>query len=154
MTMHTSQHLLSALLDMHLNLPTLSWSLTSYPQPCYVEIPRGMSPEEIATIQETANTLVFEGRRVHVEVAELEEVKPVEKTADGRSIGRGLPEDYTGGVKRVVVIDGVDRNPYDVFYLHCGRALTIIIQMLWDSSPEFEQSSTLPPSSYRRTSTL
>ncbi|THV08607.1 ThrRS/AlaRS common domain-containing protein [Dendrothele bispora CBS 962.96] len=113
MSMHTSQHLLSALLETRLNLPTLSWSLTSYPQPCYVEIPRGMSPEEILSIQTEANRLVFEGRKVHIEVEELDRDKerPVEVLESGRAVGRGLPEDYTGGVKRVVIIDGVDKNP-------------------------------------------
>ncbi|KAJ7068251.1 hypothetical protein C8F01DRAFT_1117460 [Mycena amicta] len=113
MTLHTSQHLLSALLETRLQLPTLSWSLTSFPAPCYVEIPRGMSIEEISMIQHEANLLVFEGRKVHVEVQELDRatIKPVEKTEGGRAVGRGLPEDYTGGVHRVVVIDGVDKNP-------------------------------------------
>ncbi|KAF8192558.1 ThrRS/AlaRS common domain-containing protein [Pholiota molesta] len=70
--------------------------------------------EEVASIQAEANKLVFEGRRVHVEVEELdpvqEQARP-SKLESGRSVGKALPEDYTGGVKRVVVIDGVDRNP-------------------------------------------
>ncbi|KAF8639437.1 hypothetical protein AX16_010292 [Volvariella volvacea WC 439] len=113
MSMHTSQHLLSALLETRLNLPTLSWSLTSYPNPCYVEIPRGVMPEEILSIQDEANKLVFEGRKVHVEVQELDrsQEKGVEKLESGRAVGKALPDDYTGGVKRVIVIDGVDRNP-------------------------------------------
>ncbi|KAG5646600.1 hypothetical protein DXG03_002904 [Asterophora parasitica] len=113
MSMHTSQHVLSALLEARLGILTLSWSLTSYPSPCYVEIPRGMTPEEISSIQNEANRLVFEGRRVHVEVEELDrtQVKPVPTLESGRAVGRGLPDDYTGGVKRVIVIDGVDRNP-------------------------------------------
>jgi misacylated tRNA(Ala) deacylase len=115
MSMHTSQHLLSALLETRLNIPTLSWSLTSYPSPCYVELPRGMSPDEILSIQTEANRLVFEGRKVHVEVDELtpeqERSNDVAKTETGRAIGKALPDDYTGGIKRVIVIDGVDRNP-------------------------------------------
>ncbi|KAK0468249.1 ThrRS/AlaRS common domain-containing protein [Desarmillaria tabescens] len=113
MSMHTSQHLLSALLETRLNLPTLSWSLTSYPTPCYVEVPRGMTVEEIQSIQDEANRLVFEGRNVHIEVEELEPGKEIEvpKLESGRAVGRGLPDDYTGGVKRVVVIEGVDKNP-------------------------------------------
>ncbi|KAH0587512.1 Alanyl-tRNA editing protein Aarsd1 [Termitomyces sp. J132] len=113
MSMHTSQHLLSALLESRLELPTLSWSLTAYPSPCYVEVPRGMTIEEVVSIQNEANRLVFEGRRVHVEVEELDrtEEKPTTVLQTGRAVGKGLPEDYTGGVKRVVVIDGVDRNP-------------------------------------------
>lgn len=110
--MHTSQHLLSALLD-RINVPTLSWSLTASPAPCYVELPRSLSAEEIASVQAEANQLVFEGRKIHVEVKELDKatVPDVPKLESGREVGRGLPSDYTGGVHRVVVIDGVDRNP-------------------------------------------
>jgi misacylated tRNA(Ala) deacylase len=113
MSMHTSQHLLSALLESRLDLPTLAWSLTSYPSPCYVEIPRGMTSEEILAIQTEANRLVFEGRKVHIEVEELDksQEQAVPVLESGRAVGKGLPDDYTGGVKRVVVIDGVDRNP-------------------------------------------
>ncbi|EIW78255.1 alanyl-tRNA synthetase domain-containing protein [Coniophora puteana RWD-64-598 SS2] len=113
MTMHTSQHLLSAVLETKLNLPTLSWSLTTYPQPCYVELPRPVTVEEIFAVQNEANKLVFEGRSVHVEVEELDraQLPGVQTTETGRAVGKALPEDYTGGVKRVVVIHGVDRNP-------------------------------------------
>ena len=113
MTLHTSQHLLSAILEQRFQLPTLSWSLTAYPSPCYVEIPRGLTPEEVSSIQEETNALVFEGRRVHVEVEELhpDNVPGVPKLENGKSAGKALPSDYTGGVKRTVVIEGVDRNP-------------------------------------------
>jgi misacylated tRNA(Ala) deacylase len=104
MTLHTSQHLLSALLETRLQLPTLSWSLTSYPAPCYVEIPRGMTVEEISIIQEEANRLVVEGRRIHVEVEQLDPKtkKPVEKLESGRAVGKGLPEDYTVSFKHLL----------------------------------------------------
>ena len=105
--MHTSQHVLSAVLENKLNLPTLAWSLTAWPTPSYVELPRAMTPEEIAFAQEECNRLVFEGRSVHVEVEELDAHN---KEFDTPSVG--IPDDYTGGVKRTVVIDGVDRNPY------------------------------------------
>lgn len=72
-----------------------------------------MTAEEISYVQELANQFVFEGRRIHVEVEELdrEQVRDVPKLENGRSVGKALPADYTGGVKRTVVIDGVDRNP-------------------------------------------
>jgi misacylated tRNA(Ala) deacylase len=72
-----------------------------------------MTAEEITSIQDEANRLVFEGRQVHIEVEELDMAQEpdVPKLESGREGGRGLPSDYTGGVKRVVVIDGVDRNP-------------------------------------------
>ncbi|KAI0322457.1 hypothetical protein OF83DRAFT_1167514, partial [Amylostereum chailletii] len=71
MSMHTAQHLISALIETRLNLPTLAWSLTSYPSPSYVDLPRALTPAETTLIQDEANRLVFEGRRVHVEVQEL-----------------------------------------------------------------------------------
>jgi len=110
--MHTSQHLLSAVLDAR-NIPTLSWSLTAWPTPSYVEISRSMSTDEIASVQEEANRLVFEGRSVHVEVEELHsENRPDQETLqNGRSVGKTLPADYTGGVMRTVIIDRVDRSP-------------------------------------------
>lgn len=113
MTLHTSQHLLSAILEQLVQLPTLSWSLTTYPSPCYVEISRTLTPEEVTSIQDEANALVFEGRRVYVEVEELHanNVPGVARLENGRSAGKALPSNYTGGVKRTVIIDGVDRNP-------------------------------------------
>ena len=71
-----------------------------------MEIPRIMSAEEIASVQEQANKLVFEGRKVHIEVEELDEA--VKKAYDGPGVG--IPIDYTGGVKRTVIIEGLDRS--------------------------------------------
>ncbi|KAM5540333.1 hypothetical protein V8D89_005791 [Ganoderma adspersum] len=105
-SMHTSQHLLSAVLENKLNLPTLAWSLTAWPTPSYVELPRGLTPEEIAFAQEECNKLVFEGRSVYIEVEELHDANKVYDTPSVR-----IPDDYAGGVKRTVIIDGVDRNP-------------------------------------------
>lgn len=113
MTMHTSQHLLSAVLEDRLNIQTLSWSLTDAPAPCYVELARSMTSDEIQSIQTTANQYVFEGRDVHVEVQETE--KPNEQAKlEGhmRGFAKAIPTDYTGGIMRVVVIDRIDRNPY------------------------------------------
>ncbi len=67
-----------------------------------------MSIEEIISVQEQANRLVFEGRKVYVEVEELS----AETTQQYRGPSVGIPADYTGGVKRTVVIDGVDRSQF------------------------------------------
>ncbi|KAG6378785.1 ThrRS/AlaRS common domain-containing protein [Boletus reticuloceps] len=112
MTMHTSQHLLSAVLEDRLNIQTLSWSLTEAPAPCYVELSRSMTSDEIQSIQTTANRYVFEGRNVRVEVQEMEKPKEPEKLEDhARGFAKAIPADYTGGIMRVVVIDRIDRNP-------------------------------------------
>jgi hypothetical protein len=60
MTQHTAQHLLSAILDNHYQLPTLSWALPAHPstEPCYVELPRGLSQTEIDTVESLCNGLV------------------------------------------------------------------------------------------------
>lgn len=117
MSMHTVQHLLSAVLESRLSLPTLAWSLTTYPSPSYVDLPRALTAEETTLIQDECNRYVFEGRRVHIEVQELQPnqkgIPSSDDTPANREFGRGLPSDYVGGggVHRVVVIDGVDRNP-------------------------------------------
>ncbi|KAI5124984.1 hypothetical protein M0805_007409 [Coniferiporia weirii] len=137
MCMHTSQHVLSALLETHLNLPTLSWALTAYPTPAYVELPRALTPDEIVRIQAMAHTLAYEGRSVHVEVEPLDsENHPGVATLDsGRTVGKALPKDYTGGVKRTVVIDGVDRNPC------CGTHLPTLHNLQLFILPQAESLS-------------
>ncbi|KAK7049566.1 hypothetical protein VNI00_005597 [Paramarasmius palmivorus] len=137
MSMHTSQHLLSALLESRLNIPTLSWSLTNFPSFCYVELPRAISQSEIQLIQDEANRLVFEGRKVHVEVEELDwsSEKEAPTLENGRAVGKALPKDYTGGVKRVIVIEGVDKNPC------CGTHLPSISNLQLFLLPQTESLS-------------
>src|SRR5882762_2895661 len=107
MSMHTAQHLLSATIERLLSLPTLAWSLTAYPSPSYVDLPRFLTAEETALVQDDVNRLVLEGRRVHVEVQELHDGQQgvdsgdAEQAQSTRELGRGLPKDYTGGVHRV-----------------------------------------------------
>jgi len=126
MSLHTTQHLLSAVLENEFQLPTLSWSLTAAPTPCYVELPRALTPEEVVAVQDRVNALARVGKSVHIEVSEFdretyEDVEVVEVgNGKSRAAGKGVPQDYTGGVKRVVVIDGVDRNPY-VFNIACCK---------------------------------
>lgn len=85
MTHHTSQHLLSALLDA---LPepaeTLSWSLTPAPAPCYIEISRNLTPAEIAAVEDRANELIRQGTRVRVEVEDQEGGQGRELTEEER----------------------------------------------------------------------
>jgi misacylated tRNA(Ala) deacylase len=67
----------------------------------------------VTLIYDDTGALVFEGRRMHVEVElHVDNVPRVARFENGRSAGKPLPSDYTGDVKRTLVIDGVDRNPY------------------------------------------
>lgn len=63
MTQHTAQHLLSAICDTHLELPTLSWMMPPWPStdPCYIELPRSLTPEEGQRVEDICNALVTNG---------------------------------------------------------------------------------------------
>lgn len=77
MTQHTAQHLLSSLLDTYYSLPTLSWALPAHPsvEPCYVELPRGLTQQEIDDVEQRCNELVTRswGARPGVPAREGEE---------------------------------------------------------------------------------
>src|SRR4051812_34224513 len=97
MSMHTGQHLVSAICDATLSLPTLSWSMPPHPstEPCYIELPRGLTQAEARAIEDRANELVMTtGRR-----GDEEDVKVwIENRLQGSS-GTGTPVD--GGRVRV-----------------------------------------------------
>lgn len=107
MTLHTSQHLLSSLLDK-VSLPTLSWSLTPHPAPCYIEIPRAPTLDEITQVEKEANKLIRESTKVWIEV---DDQQAQQESEENRKSSRSIPKDYEGGVVRTVCINGVDRNP-------------------------------------------
>ncbi|GAA6063220.1 hypothetical protein JCM10212_002442 [Sporobolomyces blumeae] len=110
MSMHTAQHLLSAVFERDLNLDTLSWSLQKWPEPCYVELPRQPTAEEIKTVQDKCNRVIQENRtvRVRMELATAE---------TGVELNEKAPDDYRDAegsrapVQRTVIIDELDENP-------------------------------------------
>ncbi|WVF66628.1 hypothetical protein IAT40_001368 [Kwoniella sp. CBS 6097] len=112
MSIHTSQHLLSAVLDT-LSLPTLSWSMHPHPSlECpYIELPRSLSPQEAEDIEKRCNELIFGGRKVWVDVSVQGELGGAEdgETQEERE-GRTIPKDYDGGVIRHINIQDTDRN--------------------------------------------
>lgn len=63
MTLHTAQHLISAICDTTLSLPTLSWYLPPHPstEPAYAELPRPLTIAEAREVEERANELVTLG---------------------------------------------------------------------------------------------
>jgi Ser-tRNA(Ala) deacylase AlaX len=104
--------LLSAVLEHEYQAGTLSWSLQKYPELNYVELPRNLTPEEIAAVQRRCNDLIDEARpiRVKFELANEE---------TGVQLGEHVPSDYKAGehgderppVQRTVIIDQLDENP-------------------------------------------
>ncbi|KAI5481728.1 threonyl/alanyl tRNA synthetase, class II-like putative editing domain containing protein [Pseudohyphozyma bogoriensis] len=107
MSQHTGQHLLSAIFDT-LKLETQSWSLTEAPAPCYIELERAPTADEIALVQARVNSIISSGSNISVEMS-----LPGQ---DGFETPTSVPSDYKGadgsqGVIRTVEIEGIDRNP-------------------------------------------
>ena len=146
MSMHTSQHLLSAVIEKSLKVPTLTWSLTPWPSPAYIDLLRSLTAAEATQVQDEANRYVFEERRVYVEVQELRAgqtgIDSGDSEASSRELGRGLPSDYTGGVHRMVIIDGVDRTPC------CGTHLPTLASLQLFLFPVSPSSSSGPSRHY------
>lgn len=146
MSMHTSQHLLSAVIEKSLKVPTLTWSLTPWPSPAYIDLPRPLTATEVTQVQNEVNRYVFEERQVYVEVQELRAgqtgIDSGDSEASSRELGRGLPSDYTGGVHRMVIIDGVDRTPC------CGTHLPTLASLQLFLFPVSPSSSTGPSRHY------
>ncbi|KAI0268181.1 hypothetical protein BC834DRAFT_968391 [Gloeopeniophorella convolvens] len=144
MSMHTAQHLLSSVIDTSIKVPTLAWSLSAWPSPAYIDLSRPLTAEEVTQVQDEVNRYVFEGRRVYVEVDELRAgqkgVDAGDAEISGRELGRGLPEDYTGGVHRMVIIDGVDRTPC------CGTHLPTLSTLQLFLFPSPTASTSFGPS--------
>ena len=96
MSIHTGQHLLSAILDVHAEgLPTLSWGMPPHPSldlP-YVELPRGLTWAETEEIERKCNEAIRNATRVWVDVTRQEDGF-VKTTLQGVRENRGIPEDY------------------------------------------------------------
>lgn len=113
MTQHTAQHLLSAVIERLYALHTQSWSLTEYPSPCYIELSRALTADEIDHVHRACNKLITLNLPIHVEV--------YRNSGDQRPAN--IPENYQGGVIRIVVIEDVDR------YACCGTHLSSLGQI-------------------------
>jgi Ser-tRNA(Ala) deacylase AlaX len=103
MSIHTAQHLLSAVLDVF-DLNTLSWGMPAYPSldPPYIELPRALTWEEAQAAEARCNELIKEDRKVWIDVTVQGETRlQVDSVKDAEGIdvereSRGIPKDYTG----------------------------------------------------------
>ena len=96
MSIHTAQHLLSAILDTFAEgLNTLSWGFAPYPslETPYVELPRALTWAEAEKVELKCNQAIERGVKIWVDVGEQEEGF-VKTTAGGVRENRGIPEDY------------------------------------------------------------
>lgn len=99
MQQHTGQHLLSAIMNAHAGLETLSWSLGAESEMSYVEVPRRPAQDEIQAIQKECNEVIRRNLAITVD------------SPDAARFDR-LPADYDkdNGVIRVISIGDLDRN--------------------------------------------
>jgi alanyl-tRNA synthetase len=96
MSIHTSKHLLSAILDVHAEgLPTLSWSMAAYPslEPPYIELPRSLTWAEVEQVEKRCNEVIEIGKNIWVDV-DMQGEGFVKTTAAGVRENRGIPTDY------------------------------------------------------------
>lgn len=96
MTIHTAQHLLSAVLDTR-SLPTLSWAMHAHPslETPYVELSRQLTWTEAIEVEKECNGLIGEARRIWIEVS-VQGDEGVVRDGDAERESRGLPKDYAG----------------------------------------------------------
>jgi hypothetical protein len=140
MSMHTSQHLLSAVIEKSLKVPTLTWSLTPWPSPAYIDLPRPLTAAEITRYKTKSIAMSSRDDASTSKSTSCERAKryrPGDSEASSRELGRGLPVDYSGGVHRMVIIDGIDRTPC------CGTHLPTLstLQLFLFPSPTSSSST-------------
>lgn len=101
MQQHTGQHLLSAIAETQFQLRTLGWGMGQVGDPCYVDLQRKPSDDEIRVIQEKCNEVIRKNLSITVEIPEAANVDK-------------LPGDYDleKGVIRVIHIGDIDANTY------------------------------------------
>lgn len=72
MQQHSGQHLITALFDQEFGYDTKSWWLGS--ETSYIELnAKNVNEDQITHIENLANQLIIEGRKVSVEVTSKEE---------------------------------------------------------------------------------
>ena len=93
MTIHTAQHLLSAVLDSY-SLNTLSWGMSSYAsiETPYIELPRALTWTEAQEVEEKCNALIKQDKKVWIDVS----VQSEKVNDEGARETRGIPKDYQG----------------------------------------------------------
>ncbi|KAK8844706.1 hypothetical protein IAR55_006555 [Kwoniella newhampshirensis] len=112
MSIHSSQHLLSAVLDVApFNLNTLSWSMHAYPslETPYVELSRALTQAEAIAAEKRCMDLIAEAKKVWIDVSIQGGEIGHSGEMDERNVGV-IPKDYNGGVIRHVNIQDTDRN--------------------------------------------
>lgn len=108
MTLHTAQHLLSAVLDTY-GLPTLSWAMHAHPslETPYVELQRQLTWKEAEEVETKCNALIAEAKKIWIEVSVQSRSEEGQvQSADDERESRGLPKDYAGVSPLTILLIG------------------------------------------------
>lgn len=96
---HTAQHLLTAIVERELGLPTMSWAL-SHPT-CYIQLPTArVDAADVLKVQTLCNNSIAARTTVNRVVYPSKAELPPSRS-------RGIPEDVTGPI-RLIDIEGHD----------------------------------------------
>lgn len=94
MCAHSGHHLLSGVFETLYGLETLSWALQPWPAPCFIEIPRKPTEDEMETVRTRVNEIIATNLALRIDVTPPSGERP-----------KSLPDDMpSGGVIRTVTI--------------------------------------------------
>jgi Ser-tRNA(Ala) deacylase AlaX len=96
---HTAQHLLTAVMERELGLPTMSWALSS--PTCYIQLPTAkVEAADVLKVQTLCNRIIAARTAVSRVVYPSKADLPPSRS-------RGIPDDVTGPI-RLIDIEGQD----------------------------------------------
>jgi len=140
MQQHSGQHLISAIFEQELEMPTLSWWMAEEGEPCMVELDTSRLPDGTLTtpilkkIEDICNLHIRNHCNVNVKVYPLGD-----PALDG-SKTRGLPDDVTGDVRVIEMVQGSSTDKLIDSNMCCGTHVSNLshlqaIKLLnWDKS--------------------
>jgi misacylated tRNA(Ala) deacylase len=106
MSQHTGQHLITAIALKEYSWKTLSWNLTAFPKPCYLDLAANkINSEQLGGLEQAINEQILESHSITPSIMEREDFADggVRHHAKGINASNEMP-------MRVVTIDGVDKN--------------------------------------------
>jgi misacylated tRNA(Ala) deacylase len=108
MQQHSGQHLVSAVAWNAKQMKTVSWKLSKFPAPCYVDLCGEFSAEDLKDIEKRVNAKIVSAAQMKVHLFKSAD----DLSASGRSVKDGMLEhhDFSKSVLRVMEIEGEDFN--------------------------------------------
>jgi alanyl-tRNA synthetase len=108
MQQHSGQHLISAVAWNTRQSKTVSWKLSAFPFPCYVDLVGEFTADRLKELEFDVNQRILSGKKMKVHVFQRAE----DLSCAGKSVKEGFLEkhDFSSSALRVIEIDGEDFN--------------------------------------------